>query len=205
MFAGPPTNFTPEQLGYMYAAPALGAVSAYLLGALLSDYTAKLLSRHNSSTYEPEFRILLVIPVALFGLPGLFAYGHVAEMHLHHWIIPSVLYAFLTFAVVTSCIVTFSYILDAHRDIAVEMMVSMLLLKNFFAFGCTYFLVDWIADAGPAKVFDVIGGIQTAVCVAALGMYVFGKAQRAMMAKWNLLKMVGLYPVRGEAEIAVGA
>jgi len=145
MFAGPPTHFGPEKLGYMYAAPFIGALSAYFFGASVSDWSAKWMARKNKNIYEPEFRILLVIPVAFFGLPGLYAYGHVADMHLH-WIFPSLLYGFLTFAVVMSCTATFSYILDAHRDIAVEMLVSMLLLKNFFAFGCTYFLVDWVEN-----------------------------------------------------------
>jgi hypothetical protein len=143
MFAGPPTNFGPEQLGYMYAAPFIGALAAYFFGTFLSDSSAKWMAKRNNNIYEPEFRIMLVIPVAIFGLPGLYAYGYVAEKHLH-WIVPSVLYGFLTFAVVMSCTATFAYILDAHRDIAVEMMVSMLLLKNFFAFGSTYFLVDWV-------------------------------------------------------------
>ncbi|RPA91821.1 MFS general substrate transporter [Choiromyces venosus 120613-1] len=193
MFAGPPTNFGPAELGYMYTAPFIGALAGYFLGAFVSDLSAKWMARKNNNTYEPEFRILLIIPVVIFGLPGLYAYGHVADLHLH-WIFPSVLYGFLAFAVVVSCTVTFSYILDAHRDIAVEMMVSVLLLKNFFAFGCTYFLVDWVATDGPARVFDILGAIQTAACVLSIPMYILGKAQRDLMARHNLLKKWGLYP-----------
>ncbi|KAI5846616.1 major facilitator superfamily domain-containing protein [Morchella snyderi] len=193
MFAGPPTNFTPEQLGYMYAAPFIGAVIAYFAGSLLSDYLATALARRNNNVYEPEFRVLLVVPVALFGLPGLFAYGHVAEMHLH-WIVPSVLYGFLTFAVVMSCTATFTYILDAHRDVSVEMLVSVLLLKNFFAFGATYFLVGWVGADGPARVFDIMGAIQTAICFLSIFIYFFGKVQRDFMSRHNLLKWLGLYP-----------
>ncbi|KAG0131090.1 major facilitator superfamily domain-containing protein [Tuber indicum] len=202
MFAGPPTNFGPEELGYMYAAPFLGALGAYIFGAFVSDWSAKWMARKNKNTYEPEFRILLVIPVAFFGLPGLYAYGHVADLHLH-WIVPSVLYGFLTFGVVVSCTVTFSYILDAHRDVAIEMMVSMLLLKNFFAFGCTYFLVDWVYSDGPARVFDILGAIQTAVCVLSIPMYIFGKAQRDFMARHNLLKKWGLYPKSAASALPV--
>lgn len=143
LFAGPPTNFTPEQLGYMYCAPFIGALVAYFFGSFLSDSSVKWMARKNNNVYEPEFRILMVIPVAIFGLPGLYAYGYVAEAHMH-WIVPSVLYGFLTFAVVMSCTATYTYILDAHRDISVEMLVSMLLLKNFFAFGSTYFIIDWV-------------------------------------------------------------
>lgn len=143
LFAGPPTNFTPEQLGYMYCAPFIGALVAYFVGSFLSDSSVKWMARKNNNVYEPEFRILMVIPVAMFGLPGLYAYGYVAEAHMH-WIVPSILYGFLTFGVVMSCTATYTYILDAHRDISVEMLVSMLLLKNFFAFGSTYFIIDWV-------------------------------------------------------------
>ncbi|CUS08976.1 unnamed protein product [Tuber aestivum] len=202
MFAGPPTNFGPEELGYMYTAPFIGALCAYLFGAFVSDWSAKWMARKNKNTYEPEFRILLVIPVAIFGLPGLYAYGHVADLHLH-WIVPSILYGLLTFGVVLSCTATFSYILDAHRDIAVEMMVSMLLLKNFFAFGSTYFLVDWVYNDGPARVFDILGAIQTAVCVLSIPMYIFGKAQRDLMARHNLLKKWGLYPKSAASALPV--
>lgn len=178
MFAGPPTNFTPEQLGYMYAAPFLGAVIAYFTGSLLSDYLAKTLARRNNNVYEPEFRIILVIPVAMFGLPGLYAYGHVAEMHLH-WIVPSVLYGFLTFAVVMSCTATFAYILDAHRDVSVEMLVSVLLLKNFFAFGATYFLVGWVAT-------DVSCPFLLSLSLLA-GVYGFGGRAMVVVLWWWLL------------------
>lgn len=154
LFAGPPTNFTPEQLGYMYCAPFIGALMAYFVGSFLSDSSVKWMARKNNNVYEPEFRILMVIPVAIFGLPGLYAYGYVADAHMH-WIVPSVLYGFLTFAVVMSCTATYTYILDAHRDISVEMLVSMLLLKNFFAFGSTYFIIDWVdVDVRPLSQYS---------------------------------------------------
>ena len=89
---------------------------------------------------------------------------------------------------------TFSYVLDAHREVSVEMMVAVLLLKNFFAWGSTYYLPNWIVSAGAEKVFEVMGGIQIAVCVLSVGMYVYGKVWREKMERWNLLGRLGLKP-----------
>jgi MFS family permease len=194
LFSAPPHNFNPEQLGYIYAAPTIGAILAYLLSTFASDRLSLYLTRRNSSIYEPEFRILLVLPVFLTGIPGLIAYGHAATTPGLHWIVPSFLYGLLTFAVVMSCTVTFSYVLDAHREVSVEMMVAVLLLKNFFAWGSTYYLPNWIVSAGAPRVFEVMGVIQIVVCLGSIVMYMYGKVWRDMMERANILGRLGLKP-----------
>jgi hypothetical protein len=193
LFTAAPYNFNPTQLGYMYAAPFIGAICSYFAAGVFSDVLAKFMAKRNNNIYEPEFRILLVIPVAIIALPGLYAFGYSTEAATH-WIAPSVCYGLLTFGVVMSCTATFSYMLDAHRDISVEMMVSVLLLKNFWAFGSTFFVNKWVQAAGPKKMFFVIGGIQTAICVLSVAMYVGGKLQRDLIRRVNPLKRAGLYP-----------
>jgi hypothetical protein len=193
IFSLPPTNFGPEQLGYMYVAPSLGALISYFVAGALSDTIAKWLSKKNNGVFEPEFRILLVIPVAIVSLPGIFAFGYASENHVH-WIVPSICYGLLTFGVVMSCTATYSYVLDAYRDISAEMMVSILLLKNFWAFGSTFFINNWVVSAGPAAMFYVIGAVQMAICAISVVMYIFGKVQREFMHQHNLLKWLGLWP-----------
>lgn len=199
IFAAPPFNFDAAQLGYMYSAPFLGALLSYFVAGIFSDSAAKYMAKRNNNIYEPEFRILLVIPVAIISLPGIYAFGAAAEAHTH-WIVPSICYGLLTFGVVMSCTATFSYVLDAHRDISVEMMVSLLLLKNFWAFGSTFFVNDWVVAQGPKKVFFIIGGIQSAVCAVSVAMYIGGKVQRNAVHRWNPLMRAGLYPKALEAE-----
>lgn len=193
LFTAAPYHFNSTQLGYMYAAPFLGAILSYFAAGVFSDMVAKWMAKRNNNIYEPEFRILLVIPVAIVALPGIFAFGYTTEAATH-WIAPSICYGLLTFGVVMSCTATFSYMLDAHRDISVEMMVSVLLLKNFWAFGSTFFVNKWVAAAGPKKMFFIIGAIQTSICILSIGMYIFGKVQRDLVRRWNPLERLGLYP-----------
>lgn len=127
----------------------------------------------------------------------MFAFGYASQQAKAlelHWIVPSFCFGLLTFGVVMSCTATFSYILDAHRDVALEMMVGLLVLKNFWAWGSTYFISDWLTAEGPKNMFFVIGGIQLGICLLSIVMYVFGKVQRDWYARHNPLKKLGLYP-----------
>ena len=193
LFTAPPYSFNPTQLGYMYAAPFIGAVLSYFAAGAFSDVIAKYMAKRNNNIYEPEFRILLVIPIAIVSLPGIFAFGFTTSAATH-WIVPSISYGLLTFGVVMSCTTTFAYILDAHRNISVQMMVSVLLLKNFWAFGTTFFINKWVVAMGVKKMFCIIGAIQASICVLSVSMYVFGKVQRDLVRRWNPLEKVGLYP-----------
>lgn len=195
IFTAPPFLFNPEQLGYMYAAPFVGALASYAVAGVFSDTVAKAMARRNNNIFEPEFRIALVAPVAVVALPGIFVFGAAAVAPHAHWIVPSICYGLLTFGVVMSCTATYSYLLDSHRAISVEMMVSVLLLKNCWAFGSTFFLNNWLTARGPRDMFFVIGGVQAAVCLASVPMYVFGKILRCAIGRFNPLGRVGLDPV----------
>lgn len=72
---GPPLFFNDMKAGYMYAAAFIGALLGFVLCGVLSDSSAKWLTKKNKGVYEPEFRILLVIPQLLFGGIGLYGFG----------------------------------------------------------------------------------------------------------------------------------
>lgn len=93
-----------------------------------------------------------------------------------------------------SCVATFAYILDAHRDISLEMMVALLMIKNFWAYGSTFFINKWVDASGPEVMFYIIGGIQGFICLGSAVMYIWGKVLREKYARWALLKKLGLYP-----------
>lgn len=63
-------KFGPEKVGYTYAGAFIGALAGFILSGLLADWSAKLMARRNNGVYEPEFRILLVIPQMIFGCLG---------------------------------------------------------------------------------------------------------------------------------------
>jgi MFS family permease len=75
IFLGPPLYWNEEQTGYAYAGAFVGAVVGFLMAGALADWSAKYMTRKNNGVYEPEFRIILVIPQLIFGCAGLYLFG----------------------------------------------------------------------------------------------------------------------------------
>ena len=86
---GPPLFFNEVQTGYMYTGAFIGALIGFFLAGILSDTSAKLLTKLNKGTYEPEFRLLLVIPQLILGCAGLYGFGITSNNTVRYgWVRP---------------------------------------------------------------------------------------------------------------------
>lgn len=56
------------------------------------------------------------------------------------------------------------YIVDAHRDIAVEAFTCLLVFKNIFSFGLTFSGYDWLVQYGVKPVFLAVASVQVVIC-----------------------------------------
>lgn len=74
----------------MYGGAFVGALLGLLLAGMLSDWSVNIMAHRNNGIYEPEFRILLVIPQMIIGLIGLFGFGWTTE-HMDNYsdVVPS--------------------------------------------------------------------------------------------------------------------
>jgi MFS family permease len=82
IFLGPPLFWDEVNTGYAYVGAFLGAVIGFLVAGALADWSAKYMTRKNGGIYEPEFRIVLVIPQLVFGCTGLFGFGVTASRYV---------------------------------------------------------------------------------------------------------------------------
>lgn len=114
IFLGPPLWFNEVKTGYMYTGPFLGAILGFVVAGLLSDWSTKLMIRKNKGVYEPEFRILLVIPQLVFGCAGLYGFG-ITSNHVTHWFLPDFFFALEVMGMVIGAVASALYIVDAHR------------------------------------------------------------------------------------------
>lgn len=117
IFIGPPLFWDEVKTGYAYAGPFIGAVAGFLVAGGLADWSAKFMTRRNNGIYEPEFRILLVIPQLVFGCAGLFGFGVVATrlVDFPH-ISPIVFFGLEVMGMVIGAVSASLYIVDAHRE-----------------------------------------------------------------------------------------
>ncbi|KAF7156855.1 hypothetical protein CNMCM5623_000700 [Aspergillus felis] len=194
IFLGPPLWFNEVQTGYLYTGAFIGSILGLILSGLLSDSLNKVMIKLNKGKYEPEFRILLVIFQLIFSGAGLYGFGIVAEdVNRYGWLVPDVFFAFVIIGMVMGAVASALYIVDAHRQIAVEAFTCLLIFKNIFSFVLTFFAYDWLIKHGIRPAFLAISSIQMGVCLLSIPMYIFGKRNRSFFTRYNILKKLHLW------------
>ncbi|KAI0398625.1 major facilitator superfamily transporter [Xylariaceae sp. FL0594] len=195
VFLGPPLFWDEVRTGYVYAGPFVGALLGFVVAGALADWSARALTSRNGGVYEPEFRILLVVPQLVFGVMGLFGFAATAQGTLEgrfHWIVPIVFFAFEVAGTVVGAVAGSLYIVDAYRDLAVEGFTCLIIFKNLFSFALTFKAYNWLVEGGIERVFYALGAVQLVVCLLSIPMYVFGKRNRSFFHRHDLLAMCGL-------------
>lgn len=135
IFLGPPLWFNEVQTGYMYTGAFVGSIVGLILSGLLADVINKLMIRLNDGKYEPEFRILLVLPQLVFSSIGLYGFGITSSnVDRYGWLIPDVFLMFVIMGMVMGAVASALYVVDAHRQLAVEAFTCMLIFKNIFSY-----------------------------------------------------------------------
>ena len=117
----------------------------------MSDWICQIMTKINHGTFEPEFRIVLVIFQLVGATIGLFPFGVSVQDNWSYYV-SIVLFAFVTFALIMGATATGTYIVDAHNEMAVEAFVCITLFKNFVSFGMTLHIFDILLDTGDVKV-----------------------------------------------------
>ncbi|KPI43978.1 putative MFS-type transporter [Cyphellophora attinorum] len=163
-FYRPPYSLSIAQQGYMSAGPIVGGLLGCIACGLICDPLARSFARRNSGIYEPEFRGDSCGSICMFGL----------------------VYVSVQFAAVSAG----AYVVDAFRDISVDIFIIAMTIKNFLFFGFTYFLNDWYARWGPARMFNTIGGIQLALSLTTIPVYIYGKRLRHWWHNLELSKRI---------------
>ncbi|KAL5088591.1 hypothetical protein Trisim1_006546 [Trichoderma cf. simile WF8] len=195
IFIGPPYFWGEVPAGYAYTGAFVGALCGFAISGLLADSSVKYLTRKNHGVYEPEFRILLVIPMLIIGGIGLFGFALTAGNVISgefSYIVPLVFFGFEVAGMVIGAVASSLYIVDAYRDLTIEGFTLMIIFKNIFSFILTFFAYDWLIKGGIKHTLIAISIVQVVVCLISIPMYVFGKRCRAFYHRHDLLALTGL-------------
>ncbi|KAJ9630528.1 hypothetical protein H2203_001051 [Taxawa tesnikishii (nom. ined.)] len=169
---GPPLWFNEVETGYMYTGAFIGALLGFAIAGLLSDWSARVLTRWNKGVYEPEFRLILVIPQLVFGCAGLYGFGITsADAERYGWFWPDFFFSLEVLGMVLGAVASALYIVDAHRDIAVEAFTCLLVFKNIFSFGLTFSGLDWLIKGGVRHTFIIVASVQVGIYALTVLMY----------------------------------
>lgn len=193
IFLGPPLWYTEVDVGNLYTGALIGSLVGFVIAGVFSDWLAKLMSRHNNNIYEPEYRLLLVIPQLICGCTGIWGFGITANnMYKYSKYLPPFFFGVETCGMIIGAVASGAYITDAHRDIQVEAFVMLVLVKNLVSFALTERAYNWLVSAGVKHCFVVAGSIQAAISVVTFFFYFFGKWSRYWSHKHNLLEKLNL-------------
>jgi MFS family permease len=118
IFIGSPYYWDEVDAGYTYTGPFIGAVLGFVLAGLLADTSVKYMTKLNKGIYEPEFRILLVIPMMIIGGIGLYGFALTAPGVVkkeYSYVVPLIFFGFEVAGMVIGAVASSLYIVDAYR------------------------------------------------------------------------------------------
>jgi MFS family permease len=194
-FLATPLWWNEVQTGYAYTGAFIGAILGFAIAGVLSDWTARKMTKWNNGVYEPEFRIVLVIPQMILGCAGLYGWGITVDGLLHsryHWAVPLTFFALEVAGMVIGAVASSLYIVDAYRTfppnppfsapnvcsyplpggLAIEAFTCMIVFKNIFSFALTLKAFDWLVRSGSKAtiLFNALGSVQLVICLLSIPM-----------------------------------
>ncbi|KAK4202046.1 major facilitator superfamily domain-containing protein [Triangularia verruculosa] len=176
-------HFSAFSTGLVYISPFIGGVLGTAIAGKMSDVVVRAMARRNDGVYEPEFRLVMIIPVAITTVVGLMGFGWSAEER-DAWIVPTVFFGIISFGCSLGSTTAITFCVDSYRQFAGEALVTLNFSKNIFhGLVFSLFVTGWIETDGPKIVYIWIGVIQLAAMLFTVPLFVFGKRARHWTSK----------------------
>ncbi|PCD27009.1 hypothetical protein AU210_013427 [Fusarium oxysporum f. sp. radicis-cucumerinum] len=180
-------GFDSQAQGLVFLSLFAGSiVGAWLCGSV-SDSCANYLTRKNGGIREPEMRLPTMCMGTLLLLFGTLMAGLTYHYH-SHWAGPVIGLGVLTAGAQIGVSLSMSYALDCHKELSVELMVTIASLKSLMAWIWTWVINDWIVSSSMLTVFMIIAAINVAVHLTTIGLYLRGKNIRIWLFEKDFLR-----------------
>lgn len=124
-------DFTALQCGLVYLSAFIGGVLGTAVAGKASDFAVKSMAKRNGGVYEPEFRLVMIVPVAICSVAGLMGFGWSIEVK-DTYMVPTVFFGLIGFGCSLGSTVAISYAVDCYREFAGEALVTLNFSKSKF-------------------------------------------------------------------------
>lgn len=181
-------GFSALSTGLVYISPFVGGILGTAVAGKVSDIIVQAMSKRNGGLYEPEFRLVMAIPIAISTVIGLMGFGWSAQDH-DAWIVPTIFFGIISFGCSLGSTTAITFCVDSYRQYAGEALVTLNFSKNIFH-GLTFslFFNKWLGADGSKMVFIWLGVIQLVFMAFTVPMYIFGKRARMWTVRVNLME-----------------
>ena len=126
-------NFSALTTGLVYLSPFVGGILGTAVAGKVSDVIVRYMSRRNGGVYEPEYRLVMAIPVALSTAAGLMGFGWSAE-EKDLWIVPTIFFGIISFGCTLGSTTAITFCVDSYRQYAGEALVTLNFCKSMPSF-----------------------------------------------------------------------
>lgn len=124
-------NFTALQTGLVYLSPFIGGVLGTAVAGKVSDLIVRAMSRRNDGVYEPEFRLVMALPVAICTAAGLMGFGWSVEER-DNFMVPTVFFGIISFGCALGSTTSITFCVDSYRQYAGEALVTLNFSKSMY-------------------------------------------------------------------------
>ena len=181
-------NFDALQTGLVYLSPFIGGLLGTAVAGKVSDVIVRAMSRRNGGLYEPEFRLVMAIPIIITTVIGLMGFGWSVEER-DHYMVPTVFFGVISFGCSLGSTTSITFCVDSYRQYAGEALVTLNFSKNILhGFIFSLFFTHWLSDDGPKMVFIYTGIIQLILMLGTIPLYIYGKRWRMWTVRKNLVE-----------------
>lgn len=122
-------NFTALQVGLVYISPFVGGVLGTAVAGKVSDLIVRFMARRNDGVYEPEFRLVMAVPITISTVIGLMGFGWSAE-EKDAWIVPTFFFGLISFGCCLASTTAITFVVDSYRIYAGEALVTLNFSKS---------------------------------------------------------------------------
>ncbi len=195
IFSHQPYYFPLTSVGLLYISTFIGGCLGSAVAGRVSDMLVRIMCRLNGGIYEPEFRLVMILPVMVTTSMGLMGYGWTTE-NGDHWAVVCIFLGLLGFGCSLGSTTAITYCVDSYKMFASEALVSLNVSKNVLGFVFSLFNNAAVDSRGQKTVFLAYGGAQILICLFGIPLYIYGKRFRHWTDESNLMKY--LYVDRGD-------
>lgn len=167
-------NFTALQVGLVYISPFIGGVLGTAVAGKVSDLIVRFMARRNDGVYEPEFRLVMAIPITISTVIGLMGFGWSAE-EKDNFMVPTFFFGLISFGCCLASTTAITFVVDSYRVYAGEALVTLNFSKSklpcsvpdifvilirldvLHGFIFSLFFPHWLEAKGPKSTFLAIG------------------------------------------------
>jgi hypothetical protein len=134
IFSAPPYSLGPAQIGLTNLPLLVVALIGSPISGWSADAIAKFMARRNKGVFEPEFRLILMIPATIFATIGFLGFGMSVQAG-YPIVYPLVFMSIHSLSVPFASTASLTYVIDCHPKDANQAFVTINFTKAVFTLG----------------------------------------------------------------------